>query len=158
MGSNQEVKEDDMKHSIGLATASIIADKSLEKAREMGFAPMTVAVLDAGGQLKVLKREDGCSLLRPEIAMGKAWGVLGMGFGGRELARRAGKMPIFFGALSDMSGGRMVPVPGGVLIRDASGEVVGSVGISGDISDNDEICAVFGIQAGGLSADTGGEA
>jgi uncharacterized protein GlcG (DUF336 family) len=147
-----------MKHSIGLATASIITDKSLEKAREMGFSPMTVAVLDAGGQLKVLKREDGCSLLRPEIAMGKAWGVLGMGFGGRELARRAAKMPVFFGALADMCGGRMVPVPGGVLIRDASGEVVGSVGISGDTSDHDEMCAVFGIQAAGLSADTGGGA
>jgi len=138
-----------------LQTASLIADKSLEKGREQGFAPLTVAVLDAGGQLKVLKREDGASLLRPEIATGKAWGVLGMGFGGRELARRAAKMQMFFGALSDLADGKMVPVPGGVLIRSASGEVLGSVGISGDASENDEVCAVHGIMAAGLVPDTG---
>jgi uncharacterized protein GlcG (DUF336 family) len=138
-----------------LQTASLIADKSLEKGRELGFAPLTVAVLDAGGHIKLLKREDGASLLRPEIATGKAWGVLGMGFGGRELARRAAKMQMFFGALSDLSGGKMVPVPGGVLIRSASGEVLGSVGISGDASENDEVCAVHGIKAAGLVPDTG---
>ena len=138
-----------------LTVASMILDKALEKGREMGFAPMTVAVLDAGGQLKALKREDGSSLIRPEIAMGKAWGVLGMGFGGRELARRAAKAPAFFGALSDMSGGRMVPVPGGVLIRSASGEILGSVGVTGEISENDELCAVCGIKAAGLKPDTG---
>jgi len=138
-----------------LQAASLIADKSLEKGRELGFAPLTVAVLDAGGQIKVLKREDGASLLRPEIATGKAWGVLGMGFGGRELARRAAKMQMFFGALSDLSGGKMVPVPGGVLIRSASGDVLGSVGISGDASENDEVCAVHGIKAAGLVPDTG---
>ena len=138
-----------------LQTASLIADKSLEKGRELGFAPLTVAVLDAGGQIKLLKREDGASLLRPEIATGKAWGVLGMGFGGRELARRAAKMQMFFGALSDLADGKMVPVPGGVLIRSASGEVLGSVGISGDASENDEVCAVHGIKAAGLVPDTG---
>jgi uncharacterized protein GlcG (DUF336 family) len=138
-----------------LLTASLIADKSLEKGREMGFAPLTVAVLDAGGQLKVLKREDGASLLRPEIAIGKAWGVLGMGFGGRELFRRASKMQMFFGALSDLSGGKMVPVPGGVLIRSSAGDILGAVGISGDASENDEICAVHGIRAAGLLPDTG---
>ncbi len=138
-----------------LQAASLIADKSLEKGREQGFAPLTVAVLDAGGQLKVLKREDGASLLRPEIATGKAWGVLGMGFGGRELFRRASKMQMFFGALSDLSGGRMVPVPGGVLIRSSAGDILGAVGISGDASENDEICAVHGIRAAGLLPDTG---
>jgi uncharacterized protein GlcG (DUF336 family) len=138
-----------------LAVANVIADKSLEKGREKGFAPLTVAVLDAGGQIRVLKREDGSSLLRPEIAVGKAWGVLGLGFGGRELFRRAAKMPAFFNAVSDLSGGKMVPVPGGVLIRSGSGEIIGSVGISGDTSENDEICAVSGIEAAGLKADTG---
>lgn len=138
-----------------LQAASLIADKALEKGRDLRFAPLTVAVLDAGGQLKVLKRDDGSSLLRPEIATGKAWGALGMGFGGRELARRAAKMPMFFGALSDLAGGRMVPVPGGVLIRSASGEILGAVGISGDASENDEICAVDGIMAAGLVPDTG---
>jgi uncharacterized protein GlcG (DUF336 family) len=138
-----------------LQIASLIADKSLEKGREMGFAPLTVAVLDAGGQLKVLKREDGSSLLRPEIATGKAWGALGMGFGGRELARRAAKMQMFFGALSDLAGGKMVPVPGGVLIRSGAGEILGAVGISGDASENDELCAAHGITAAGLTPDTG---
>ncbi|MBE0622962.1 MAG: heme-binding protein [Burkholderiales bacterium] len=141
--------------SILLEQANVIADQALQKARELKFAPMTVAVLDAGGQLKVLKREDNASLLRPEIALGKAWGVLGMGFGGRELARRAEQMPIFFTALNAMSDGRMVPLPGGVLIRNREGRVIGSVGISGDTSDNDEICAVHGVQAAGLSPDTG---
>lgn len=142
-------------NSIPLDTANLIADKALQKGREMKFAPLTVVVLDAGGQIKVLKREDDSSLLRPEIAMGKAWGALGMGFGSRELARRAEHMPIFFTALNAMSAGRVVPVPGGVLIRNPDGQVIGSVGISGDNSDNDEICAVHGIQAAGLSADTG---
>ena len=141
--------------SLTLQVANLIADKALAKGRELGFTPLTVAVLDAGGQIKVIKREDGSSLLRPEIATGKAWGVLGMGFGGRELARRASKMPAFYGALSDLSGGRMVPVPGGVLIRSQTGEILGAVGISGDTSDNDEICAVWGIRAAGLKPDTG---
>ena len=141
--------------TLTLKAADTIIDKALEKGRAMGFAPLTVVVLDAGGQLKALKREDRSSLLRPEIATGKAWGVLGMGFGGRELARRAAKAPQFFGALSDMSGGRMVAVPGGVLIRSEAGEILGAVGISGDTSENDEICAVIGIQAAGLVPDTG---
>jgi uncharacterized protein GlcG (DUF336 family) len=138
-----------------LAQASIIIDKALEKGRELAFKPLTVAVLDAGGQLKAMKREDGSSLLRPEIAGGKAWGALGMGFGGREFARRAAQNPAFLQALVAASGGRIIPVPGGVLIRDSSGEIQGAVGISGDTSDNDETCAVFGIRAAGLVPDTG---
>jgi uncharacterized protein GlcG (DUF336 family) len=143
--------------TLTLSIANLIADKALEKGKELNFAPLTVVVLDAGGCAKVLKRDDGSSLLRPEIAMGKAWGTLGMGFGGRDLARRAAKMPAFFNALSDMSGGRMVPVPGGVLIRSEAGEILGAVGITGDISENDETCAVHGILAAGLTPDTGDE-
>jgi uncharacterized protein GlcG (DUF336 family) len=142
-------------NSIPLALADLIADKALQKGRELKLAPLTVVVLDAGGQAKVLKREDNASLLRPEIALGKAWGALGMGFGGRELARRAEQMPAFFTALNAMSAGRMVPVAGGVLVKSREGQVIGSVGISGDTSDNDEICVVFGIDAAGLVADTG---
>ncbi len=141
--------------SMLLEQANVIADQALQKGRELKFAPLTVAVLDAGGQIKVLKREDNASLLRPEIALGKAWGVLGMGFGGRELARRAEQMPAFFTALNAMSAGRMVALPGGVLIRNRAGQLIGSVGISGDTSDNDEICAVCGVEAAGLVADTG---
>lgn len=143
------------KSSISLQQAVLIAEKSLERGRQLGFQPLTVVVLDDGGQVKVILRDDGCSLLRPEIATGKAAGALNMGFGGRELARRAAKMPMFFTALNAMSDGRMVTVPGGVLMRDAQGVVVGAVGISGDISENDEICAVAGIQAAGFVPDTG---
>ena len=140
--------------TLTLSAANRIADKALEKGKELKFAPLTVVVLDAGGQLKVVKRDDGCSLLRPEIALGKAWGTLGMGFGGREIARRAVKQAGFYSALSDMSGGRMVPVPGGVLIK-SEGEIIGAVGISGDTSDNDETCAVYGIRSADLTPDTG---
>ena len=141
--------------TLTMSVADLIVDKALEKGRELKLAPLTVIVLDAGGQTKVLKREDGSSLLRPEIAMGKAWGTLGMGFGGRDLARRAVKAPAFFGALSDMSGGRMVPVPGGVLIRSDSADILGAVGVTGDTSENDEVCAVHGIRSAGLTPDTG---
>ena len=136
--------------ALTLDQASTIVDKALEKGRELNLHPLTVVVLDAGGQLKAMKREDRSSLLRPEIALGKAWGTLGMVFGGREFARRAAANPNFLQALMTASGGRIVPVPGGVLIRDAAGEIVGSVGISGDTSDKDEACAVAGIAAAGL--------
>jgi uncharacterized protein GlcG (DUF336 family) len=140
---------------LSLQQASVIVDKALEHGRKLGFKPLTVVVLDAGGHLKAMKREDGSSLLRPKIAGGKAWGALGMGFGGREFARRAAANPVFIQALSVASGGRVVPVPGGVLIRDAAGEILGAVGISGDTSENDETCAVRGIGSAGLVADTG---
>ncbi|WP_142848647.1 heme-binding protein [Telmatospirillum sp. J64-1] len=143
--------------SLTLSSADAIVDKALQTGREKGFQPLTVVVLDAGGQIKVLKREDNASLLRPEIAIGKAWGALGLGFGGRELARRAAKMPAFMNAASDLAGGKMVPVPGGVLIRDKDGMIVGAVGVTGDLSENDELCAVAGIESVGLVADTGGE-
>lgn len=141
--------------SISMDSALQVAQSALAKGKELGFQPLTVAVLDAGGHLVVLLRQDNSSLLRPEIATGKAWGVLGMGLGGQELTRRAAKLPQFFAALSDMSGGKMVPVPGGVLIRDPQGRIVGSVGISGDQSLNDEICAVHGIEAAGYIPDAG---
>ena len=142
--------------SLMLHQADIIIDKALAKGRELGLKPLTVAVLDAGGILKALRREDGSSLLRPEIAFGKAWGCLGMGFGGREMARRAQAAPAFLAAIGQASGGRIVPVPGGVLIRDQAGAILGAVGISGDLSEQDEACAVAGIGAAGLTADTGG--
>jgi uncharacterized protein GlcG (DUF336 family) len=141
--------------NVTLAQASTIVDKALEHGRSLKLKPLTVAVLDAGGHLVALKREDNSSLLRPQIASGKAWGVLGMGFGGREFARRSAAAPAFIGAIVAASEGRIVPVPGGVLIRDGSGAVIGSVGISGDVSEQDEACAVAGIKAAGLVSDTG---
>lgn len=142
-------------HGLTLAAARTIADVTLAKGREMGLAPLTVIVLDAAGQLKAALREDGASLARTDIAWGKANGCLAMGFGGRELARRAQAMGPFMNALSDLTGGRAVPVPGGVLVKDAEGAVLGAVGVSGDLSEKDEACAVAGIAAAGLVADTG---
>ncbi len=141
--------------ALSLAQASLIVDKALEQGRTLKLKPLTVAVLDAGGHLVALKREDGSSLLRPQIAQGKAWGTLGMGFGGREFARRAAAAPSFMAALMDASEGRVIPVPGGVLIRTVEGAIIGAVGVSGDLSEQDEACAVFGIKAAGLVADTG---
>ena len=138
-----------------LALASAIVDAALAKARAMNFAPLTVVVLDAGGHKVALKREDGSGIARVEIATGKAWGGLGMGFGSRELFDRAAKMPHFIGAYAVATGGRMMPAAGGVLIKNAAGHVIGAVGISGDTSDNDEICAVAGIEAVGLTPKTG---
>ena len=143
---------------LSLSQASTIVDTALKKARETGCAPLAVAVLDDGGHLKAFAREDGAGIIRPQIAFGKAWGALGMGMGSRAFARRLADNPQqapFFAALSAMSDGRVVPVPGGVLIRDASRAVIGAVGISGDVSDKDEACAVAGIQAAQLTADTG---
>lgn len=140
---------------ITLEAARRIADAALAKGRELNLAPLTVVVLDQAAQTKLVLREDGASLLRPEIAHGKAFGAMALGFGGRELARRSAKMPGFMNAFSDLCGGRAVPVPGGVLVRAADSTVLGAVGISGDASDKDEICAVAGIEAAGLAADTG---
>jgi uncharacterized protein GlcG (DUF336 family) len=143
---------------ITLRQASTIVEGALQKARETGCAPLAVAVLDDGGHLKAFAREDGAGIVRPEIAMGKAWGALGMGMGSRAFARRVTEQPqqqAFFAALNAMSGGRVVPAAGGVLVKDAQGGVVGAVGISGDHSDKDEACALAGIAAAGLAGDTG---
>ena len=141
--------------SLTLAQASTIVDVALKTGRDAKFQPLSVAVLDAGGHLVALKREDGSGILRADIAYGKAWGALGMGFSSREISERSVKHPVFYSALFAASQGRVIPSPGGVLIRDAAGDVVGAVGISGDSSDNDEKCAVAGITAAGLKADPG---
>ena len=140
---------------VTLAQASTIVDSALKKGRETNCAPLTVAVLDAGGHLVAFKREDKSGLLRFDIAFGKAWGALGMGFGSRTLAERAANTPQFFTMLAAASGGRIVTNPGGVLIRDGGGDIIGAVGISGDNSDKDEVCAVAGIAAAGLTAEAG---
>jgi len=142
--------------TLPLETALSIARDTLAEGRRQRFAPLTAAVLDSGGHVIALLRSDGASLLRPQIATGKAWGALGMGFGSRELAKRAAMVPAFFNSLSDLAGGNVVPVPGGVLIRDASGTVVAAVGVSGDTSDNDELCAIHAVRAAGLNPDAGG--
>jgi len=143
--------------SLTLAQASTIVDATLKKGREAKLDPLSVAVLDAGGNLVAFKREDKSGILRFDIAFGKAWGALGMGFGSRTLFARAAKTPQFFTMLAAASGGRIVTNPGGVLIRDAGGNIVGACGVSGDVSDKDEMCAIAGIEAAGLKADPGSD-
>ena len=138
-----------------LAQACAIVDAAIAEGRKKSFAPLAIAVLDAGGHVIAFKREDGASFLRFDIACGKAWGAIGMGFGTRELAERAAKYPSFVTALAAASQGRIIPSPGGVLILGADGDVVGAIGISGDVGDNDEVCAIAGIAAVGLSARPG---
>jgi len=138
-----------------LQQASTIVDAALAKGRAMKFEPLTVVVLDAGGHVVALKREDNSGILRVEIATGKAYGALGFGFGSRELFERSKTAPVFMTAMAAIAQGKFVPVPSGVLIRNAANEVIGAVGISGDNSDNDEIAALAGIAAAGLVAQPG---
>jgi uncharacterized protein GlcG (DUF336 family) len=141
--------------SVSLEAASVIVDQALAKGRELKLKPLAAAVLDPRGCLKAYKAEDGASLMRFDIAFGKAWGALGMGFGGRELERRGDAHGMFFNSLQVMSEGKIVPAQGGVLIRNQAGQVVGAVGVSGDVSDQDEACAIHGIVVAGLKPDTG---
>jgi uncharacterized protein GlcG (DUF336 family) len=138
-----------------LAQANTLIDTAIAEGRKRNLAPLAVAVLDAGGHLLAFQREDKAGFFRNDIAFGKAWGTLGMGFGTRELAERATKFPTFITMLAAASQGRMIPSPGGVLIADAEQDILGAVGISGDSGDNDELCAVAGIEAISLIAITG---
>ncbi len=142
--------------SVTLAQASTLVDAALKKARDQNQMPQTIIVLDAGGHVVCAKREDGSGIIRYDIAFGKAYGALGMGWGSRTSMERAAQNPNFFAAVEAACGGRMVPNPGGVLVRDAGNAIIGAVGISGDTGDNDEIIAVAGIEAAGLKADPGG--
>jgi uncharacterized protein GlcG (DUF336 family) len=142
--------------SVTLAQANAVVDAALKAARAQNQMPQTIVVLDAGGHVVCAKREDGAGIVRYEIAVGKAYGALGMGWGSRTMMERAASNPNFLTGIAMASGGRLVPNPGGVLIRDAANVIVGAVGISGDTGDNDEIIAVAGIEAAGLKADPGG--
>lgn len=138
-----------------LDAASIILDAALAEARRLSLQPVCVAVLDAGAHLIALKRETGASLLRPQIAIGKAWGAIALGKGSRLLALDAQQRPAFIAALNSMGQGSVVPAPGGVLIRDQTGSVLGAIGISGDLSDIDEQVAIKAVEALDLRADAG---
>ena len=140
---------------LSLDQALLIARTTLEEGSRRSCAPLCAVVLDCGAHPLVTLRSEQASIHRPEIATGKAAGCLAMGFGGRELARRAQAMAQFFNALSGVFPKGIIPVAGGLLIRDGQGVIVGAIGVSGDTSDNDEICAIAGIQAAGLVPDTG---
>jgi len=138
-----------------LEIARKILDVALAKGVEKKLKPLVVTVLDARGCVKISAAQDGTSLLRSEIAHGKAYGALAMGMGSRALFQRAQEQGYFVNAVNTLAQGRLVPVPGGVLIQDGGGALLGAVGVSGDTSDNDEICAVAGIEAAGLKANAG---
>ncbi|MGE0847232.1 MAG: heme-binding protein [Flavobacteriaceae bacterium] len=141
--------------AITLSAARTIIETALARAASMKLKPLTVAVLDAGGALVALERSDGASRMRPEIAAGKANGAIALGMGSRSIFKRAQEQPYFIQSMNALAGGSLVPVPGGVLIRDGDGAILGAVGITGDSSDNDEICAIAGIEAAGFTADGG---
>lgn len=137
--------------SLALELAIQITEEALALRRQHGLLPLAIAVLDSGGNLVSFQREDGCGLLRFDIAVGKAWGALGMGMATRQIRDRLATRPAFQGALAAASGGRFIPTPGGVLILNAQHQAIGAVGISGDASDKDEFCAIEAVRAAGLT-------
>ena len=140
--------------ALTLENAQNMIATAFAKGKELGLAPLTIVVLDAGGHVKALARADGTSTLRPDIATGKAYGAIAMGLGSRALFNRAQEQPFFIQAMNGLAKGSLVPVPGGVLIREDNA-IIGAVGITGDTSDNDEICAITAIEAAEFSADAG---
>ncbi|MEP5729198.1 MAG: heme-binding protein [Sulfitobacter sp.] len=137
-----------------LQQAQSLINECLEWRKANGLKPLTIAVLDEGGALLALAREDNTSTLRPEIAQGKARGAVAMGLGSRALFERAKVEPFFIQAMNALAGGSLVPVAGGVLIKH-DGAILGAVGVTGDNSDNDEACAIAAIEAAGFVADGG---
>lgn len=139
--------------ALTLEKANHIINTAIVKARHLKMSPLTVVVLDAAGQLKALQREDGATVIRQQIATAKAWGAVNMGISSRSLAAVAEHRPDFMNALITIAEGQIMPVPGGVLIRDKqTNAILGSVGISGDSSEQDERCAIAGIEAAGFVA------
>jgi uncharacterized protein GlcG (DUF336 family) len=138
---------------LSLAAANLIISQALSKARELSLDPMTVVVLDAGGALKAMAREDGSGMLRYDLAFAKAWGAVGMGWPSSEVQRRAELKPTFIGQLTTVSEGRLVASLGGVLIIN-NGQVIGGVGVTGDTGENDQLVAEWGISRAGLTPDS----
>ncbi|WP_159737630.1 GlcG/HbpS family heme-binding protein [Vibrio atypicus] len=139
--------------SLTLEQALSVTDGTFQAGTKSQSAPLTVAVLDSGGKLISLQRQDGSSMMRPDIAIAKAWGALALGCSSRKLAQDADSRPAFISAVNVLAHGNMVPVPGGLLIRDAEQNILGAVGVSGDQSDVDENCALGGIDFAQLYSD-----
>ena len=138
---------------ISMSKARTIIRKALTNGNEMGFKPLSVVVLDAGGHVKAFEREDGAAPGRFAIAHGKAYGAVMLGMAGTAQMTRAEQQPYFMAAVNGVYGGQVIPVPGGVLVRDKKGVVIGAVGVTGDTSDNDVIAALAGIEAAGLTGE-----
>ncbi len=136
-----------------MTKARTIIRKALAKGQEMGLKPLSVIVLDTGGHVKAFERSDGAAPGRFAIAHGKAYGSVMLGMAGTAQMARAESQAYFMNAVNGAYGGQVVPVPGGVLVRDKKGAIVGAVGLTGDTSDNDAIAAAAGIEAAGLVAE-----
>ncbi len=136
-----------------LAKANQIIQVAIKSARSLKLAPLTVVVLDEAGHLKAMQREDGATRLRQDIAIAKAWGAVNMGISSRALATVAEQRPDFMSALISLSEGKVMPVVGGVLIKNQENTIIGAVGVSGDMSDQDELCAITGIEVAGFKAE-----
>ncbi|TJZ99315.1 GlcG/HbpS family heme-binding protein [Actinacidiphila oryziradicis] len=143
--------------TITLEQAQTIVTAALAHGIEQGFKPLTVAVLDLGGALVALGRQDGSGFLRPDLAVAKASGVLALGMTNRAIAARAADSPEFFTSVATLAGGKILSVPGGVFVRDSDGGLLGAVGVTGDASLNDEAAALAGIAAAALVGQTGAE-
>lgn len=137
---------------LALQQANAIIGAALNKAREAGYPPMAIVVLDAAGHLKAFASEDGASMLRFDIARAKAWGAVGMGVSSRALAERAKQNPNFFVSLAATAEGKFLAQPGAVVIKNAQGRVIGAVGASGGTGDEDELICEAGIDAAGLAS------
>jgi len=137
--------------SLSLSQANMIISSALAKGRGLDLKPLTVAVLDAGGNLIALARDDQASIMRPQIAISKAAGALGLGVSSRKIAEMAAERPAFVGSLASLAPAGLLPAAGGLIVLDGAGAAVGAVGVTGDTSDNDEICALAGIAQAGLT-------
>ena len=137
--------------TLTLAQANRIIQVALERAREMKIKPLSVAVLDASGHVRALQREDGATMFRNDVAVGKAWAAVGMGVASRTLLQRAKENPQFFGALSATAQGKFLPQTGAVVIKDKDGTILGAVGASGGTGDEDEAVCIAGVEATGLA-------
>lgn len=136
---------------IDLSLAQKIVEAALARGRELALKPLTVAVLDKGGHLVALAREDGSSNMRPQIAIGKASGALSLGVSSRVIGDMAAERPVFVGTVASLATNGIIPAAGGLLVKDANGQTIGAVGVTGDTSDNDELCAFAGIETAGLA-------
>jgi uncharacterized protein GlcG (DUF336 family) len=136
--------------SLTLQQANHIINAAIQRATEAGYKPMAVVVLDEGGHIKSVQRQDLASMFRVDIAAGKAWASVAMGAASRVLTQRAKDLPAFFGALASTGQGKFIPQTGAVLIKDDSGTVLGAVGASGGTGDEDEEICIEGVKAAGL--------
>jgi uncharacterized protein GlcG (DUF336 family) len=137
--------------SLTLQQANAIVAAALAHGESLKASPISVAVLDAGGHLLAFQRQDGASNLRPQIAIAKAAGTLALGLPSRKIAEIAQAAPATIASLATLSGGGLVPSPGGVIVVDDKGATIGAVGVTGDTPDNDELCAVAGVNGAGLA-------